>query len=217
MIERLDVLFRLCPYRRTTCQKMLDGKLQLKLLSKAHADAWNVSSTEPDSSQKEPISSNSGLPPSITALDDPPQLDADSSVSEKVLMATVAESKIMNRANVSVHTSSPPLLFRVVDIIIIIFDDPGKRGEGAEEGVHKQVQVLPENVPQTERPHPARSHAHGRTAVQVRSLQQELRGQVHPGLAHESSHGQKDVLLPRLQQPVRYERQFEGAHAITYR
>ncbi|XP_032680584.1 zinc finger protein 236-like isoform X2 [Odontomachus brunneus] len=80
-------------WKCTTCHKILDSKQQLKLHSKIHADTWNVSSMEPDSSQKEPISSNSALS-SITALN--VRIDADSSVSEKVLLDTVAERKIMD-------------------------------------------------------------------------------------------------------------------------
>ncbi|XP_014481425.1 PREDICTED: zinc finger protein 236-like isoform X2 [Dinoponera quadriceps] len=79
-------------WKCTTCHKVLDSKQQLKLHNKIHTDTWNVSSMEPDSSQKEPISSNTALP-SITTLD--VRIDADSSVSEKVLLDTVAEKKIM--------------------------------------------------------------------------------------------------------------------------
>ncbi|XP_011330673.2 zinc finger protein 236 isoform X2 [Ooceraea biroi] len=75
-----------------TCQKVLDSRLQLKLHSKVHTEAWNISSMEADSSQKELISSNSDLS-SITTLD--VQLDPDSSVSQKVLMDAVAEREIM--------------------------------------------------------------------------------------------------------------------------
>jgi len=58
---------------------------------------------EPDSSQKDLISSSSSLP-TITTLD--VQIDPNSSVSEKVLMDTVAERKSMDLADVSnVHAN----------------------------------------------------------------------------------------------------------------
>lgn len=60
-----------------------------------HTEAWNVSSMEPDSSQKDLISSNSGLP-TMTTLD--VRVNPNSSVSEKVLMDAVAEKKSMDRA-----------------------------------------------------------------------------------------------------------------------
>jgi len=53
---------------------------------------------EPDSSQKDLISSSSSLP-TITTLD--VQVDPNSSVSEKVLMDAVAERKSMDLADVS--------------------------------------------------------------------------------------------------------------------
>ncbi|XP_012537220.1 zinc finger protein 236 isoform X2 [Monomorium pharaonis] len=82
-------------WKCTTCQKILGSKLQLKVHSKMHSENWNVSSIEPDSSQKEssPISSNSGVP----MLDI--QVDPNPSVSEKVLMAAVAERKSMDHAD----------------------------------------------------------------------------------------------------------------------
>ncbi|XP_011685117.1 PREDICTED: zinc finger protein 236-like isoform X2 [Wasmannia auropunctata] len=76
-------------WKCTTCQKILGSKLQLKHHNKMHTEAWNVSSMEPDSSQKDLISS--GLP-TITTLN--VRVDPNSSVSEKVLMATVAEKSI---------------------------------------------------------------------------------------------------------------------------
>lgn len=63
-----------------------------------HTEAWNVSSTEPDSSQKDLISSNCDLS-RTTMLN--VQVDPNPSVSEKVLMDAVAERKIMDRADVS--------------------------------------------------------------------------------------------------------------------
>ncbi|XP_011137255.1 zinc finger protein 236 isoform X3 [Harpegnathos saltator] len=78
-------------WKCTTCHKVLDTKQQLKLHNKMHTDTW-IESMKPDGSQKEPIS-NSVLP-SIVALD--VRIDADSSVSEKVLLDTVAERKIMD-------------------------------------------------------------------------------------------------------------------------
>lgn len=65
-----------------------------------HTDVWNVSSTEPDSSQKDLISSNSNLS-GITTLN--VQIDPNPSVSEKVLMDAVAERKTMDRADVSTY------------------------------------------------------------------------------------------------------------------
>lgn len=64
-----------------------------------HTGTWNVSSVEPDSSQKNVISSSSGLPSNLTTLD--VRADSNPSVSEKVLMAAVAEKKSMDRADVS--------------------------------------------------------------------------------------------------------------------
>nr|XP_012214852.1 PREDICTED: zinc finger protein 236-like isoform X1 [Linepithema humile] len=87
-------------WKCTTCQKVLGSKLQLKYHNKVHTEAWNVSSMEADSSQKELISSSSGLP-SITTLD--VRVDADSSVSEKVLMDAVAEKKSMDCADEKVE------------------------------------------------------------------------------------------------------------------
>ncbi|XP_012059016.1 PREDICTED: zinc finger protein 236-like [Atta cephalotes] len=78
------------------CQKVLDSKLQMKYHSKIHTATWNVSSMEPDSSQKN-ISSSSGLPSDLTTLD--VRADSNSSVSEKVLMAAVAEKKSMDHAD----------------------------------------------------------------------------------------------------------------------
>ncbi|XP_011640624.1 zinc finger protein 236-like isoform X1 [Pogonomyrmex barbatus] len=87
-------------WKCTTCQKILGSKLQLKSHSKMHTESWNVSSMESDSSQKELTSSNSGLP-SIPTLDVP--INADSSVSEKVLMDAVAERKSMDHADENVE------------------------------------------------------------------------------------------------------------------
>ena len=81
------------------CQKVLDSKLQMKYHSKIHTATWNVSSMEPDSSQKNVISSSSGLSSDLTTLD--VRADSNSSVSEKVLMAAVAEKKSMDHADVS--------------------------------------------------------------------------------------------------------------------
>lgn len=64
-----------------------------------HTETWNVSSTEPDSSQKDIISSNSYLPGITMDV----QVDPNPSVSEKVLMDAVAERKIMDRADVSTY------------------------------------------------------------------------------------------------------------------
>lgn len=86
-------------WKCTTCQKVMDSKLQLEFHNKVHTEAWNVSSMEADSSEKELISSSSVLP-SLTTLD--VRVDADSSVSEKVLMDAVAEKKNMDYADVSI-------------------------------------------------------------------------------------------------------------------
>ena len=72
----------------------------MKYHSKMHTTTWNVSSMEPDSSQKNVISSSSGLPSDLTTLD--VRADSNPSVSEKVLMAAVAEKKSMDRADVSI-------------------------------------------------------------------------------------------------------------------
>jgi len=95
-------------WKCTTCQKVMGSKLQLKFHNKMHTEAWNVSSMEADSSQKELISS-SGLP-SITTLDI--RVDADSSVSEKVLMDAVAEKKSMDCADVSI----------IIEIFVLVYD-----------------------------------------------------------------------------------------------
>lgn len=87
-------------WKCTTCQKILSSKLQLKFHNKIHTEVWNVSSTEPDSSQKDLISSNSGLS-GITTLD--VQVNPNPSVSEKVLMDAVAERKSMDRTDVSTY------------------------------------------------------------------------------------------------------------------
>ncbi|XP_011870843.1 PREDICTED: zinc finger protein 236-like isoform X3 [Vollenhovia emeryi] len=87
-------------WKCTTCQKILGSKLQLKFHSKTHNEAWNVSSTELNSSHKDLISSNSGLS-GITTLD--VRVDPNSSVSEKVLMDAVAERKSMDRADENVE------------------------------------------------------------------------------------------------------------------
>ncbi|KYQ57286.1 hypothetical protein ALC60_03808 [Trachymyrmex zeteki] len=84
-------------WKCTICQKVLDSKLQMKYHSKMHTGTWNVSSVEPDSSQKNVISSSSGLPSNLTTLD--VRADSNPSVSEKVLMAAVAEKKSMDRAD----------------------------------------------------------------------------------------------------------------------
>ncbi|XP_011055241.1 PREDICTED: zinc finger protein 236-like isoform X2 [Acromyrmex echinatior] len=84
-------------WKCTICQKVLDSKLQMKYHSKMHTTTWNVSSMEPDSSQKNVISSSSGLPSDLTTLD--VRADSNPSVSEKVLMAAVAEKKSMDRAD----------------------------------------------------------------------------------------------------------------------
>lgn len=65
-----------------------------------HAEVWNVSSMEPDSSQKDLISSNSSLP-TMTTLD--VRVHPNPSVSEKVLMDAVAERKSMDHADVSIY------------------------------------------------------------------------------------------------------------------
>lgn len=99
MTKNYAIIFQ--SYRQwkcTTCQKILDNKLQLKLHSKMHTDAWNVS-IESDNSQKELSSSTSDFS-AITAMDI--RIDADSSVSEKVLLDTVAERKIMDGGDVSI-------------------------------------------------------------------------------------------------------------------
>ncbi|XP_025994826.1 zinc finger protein 236 isoform X2 [Solenopsis invicta] len=89
-------------WKCTTCQKIMGSKLQLKVHNKMHTETWNVLPMEPDSSQKESslISSSSGLP-AITTLD--VQVVPNPSVSEKVLMAAVAERKSMDRFNENVE------------------------------------------------------------------------------------------------------------------
>ncbi|XP_018375553.1 PREDICTED: zinc finger protein 236-like isoform X4 [Trachymyrmex cornetzi] len=85
-------------WKCTICQKVLDSKLQMKYHSKMHTATWNVLSMEPDSSQKNVISSSSGLPSDLTMSLDV-RADSNPSVSEKVLMAAVAEKKSMDRAD----------------------------------------------------------------------------------------------------------------------
>ncbi|XP_077266139.1 uncharacterized protein LOC143899615 isoform X1 [Temnothorax americanus] len=82
-------------WRCTTCQKTLGSKQQLKFHNKMHTESWNVSSTEPDSSQKDLTSSNPDLSGIITLY----MRDPNPSVSEKVLMAAVAERKSIDRVD----------------------------------------------------------------------------------------------------------------------
>lgn len=92
------VLYR--QWKCSICQKVLNNKIQLKLHSKIHPNNWNVSSMGSDNSQKELTSTNSNLS-SITTLD--VRVDPDSSVSERVLLDTVAEKKIMEYTDVSIE------------------------------------------------------------------------------------------------------------------
>jgi len=117
------------------CQKVLDSKLQMKYHSKIHTATWNVSSMEPDTSQKNIISSSSGL----TTLD--VRADSNSSVSEKVLMAAVAEKKSMDRADVStckyLHWFAKSCICKAADnIVVTLFDRSGEYSEERDKGIH---------------------------------------------------------------------------------
>jgi len=88
---------------------------------------------EPDSSQKDLISSSS----SLTTLD--VQIDPNSSVSEKVLMDTVAERKSMDLAVSNVHANiciGSQNLVLTKWFIILKFDRSGERGEERNKGIY---------------------------------------------------------------------------------
>ncbi|XP_066595918.1 zinc finger protein 236-like isoform X2 [Prorops nasuta] len=79
-------------WKCSICHKMLSSKIQLKLHSKEHDANWNAALVEADSSQRESNSQEVNLTTKLNV-----KLGTDSSVSEKVLLDTVAERDIMNR------------------------------------------------------------------------------------------------------------------------
>lgn len=77
--------------------------------SKMHTNAWDVS-IQSNNSQRQVNHSTSDFP-AITAMGI--RIDADSSVSEKVLLDTVAERKIMDGGDVSISKIYRIDLYRI--------------------------------------------------------------------------------------------------------
>ncbi|KAL2728129.1 LOW QUALITY PROTEIN: zinc finger protein 236-like isoform X1 [Vespula maculifrons] len=120
-------------WKCTICQQVFVSKAQLRSHNKMHDNNLNASSLESDKSQKENISINKSLSIDSTSnnkisfdsktlsnnsikLDEKISLDdkmgTDSSVSEKVLLDTVAEKKIMDQIDVLNHLDICDLRFR---------------------------------------------------------------------------------------------------------
>ncbi|KAL2726673.1 LOW QUALITY PROTEIN: zinc finger protein 236-like isoform X1 [Vespula squamosa] len=120
-------------WKCTICQQIFVSKAQLRSHNKMHDNNLNANSLESDKSQKENISINKSLSIDSTShnkisfdsktlsnnsikldekISSDDKMGTDSSVSEKVLLDTVAEKKIMDQIDVLNHLDICDLRFR---------------------------------------------------------------------------------------------------------
>ncbi|XP_015593924.1 zinc finger protein 236 isoform X3 [Cephus cinctus] len=83
-------------WKCTVCNKTFSSKIHLKSHRQIHEVNWNTNSIEPDSSQKEPLTRSTDF---LSNFNLNVTTGNDSSVSQKVLLDTVAEKDIIDHSN----------------------------------------------------------------------------------------------------------------------